>query len=312
MGQCTIRPKGITLTAEMDVKQQVREFYDSVGWKSIGEGLYQNARYEDLRPVSREYIHRCHLRVGRFIPQDGKFLLDAGSGPIQYPEYLEYSKDFRYRVCLDISILALKEARERIRDHGLYVQGDIANLPFKSDAFEGIISLHTIHHLPENEQRTSFSDLLRTLRPSGMAAVVYSWGINSPLMKLFSRPISWTMRILQTRREKREEKSVQSNQGDAVGEDSSSLIARPGTFTYKHGYDWIMSELDHLPGLEVRVWRTVSTAFMRAFIHRKLLGRLLLRVLYAFEEIIPKTLGRYGQYPIILFYKPESSTFGEG
>ena len=73
-----------------EIKNQVREFYNSVGWKQIGDGVYQNARYEDLRPVSRDYIHRCHLRVSKFLPQSGKYLLDAGSGPIQYPEYLEY------------------------------------------------------------------------------------------------------------------------------------------------------------------------------------------------------------------------------
>ncbi len=40
-----------------EVKQEVREFYDQVGWQVVGEDLYQNARYEDLRPVSQEYIH---------------------------------------------------------------------------------------------------------------------------------------------------------------------------------------------------------------------------------------------------------------
>ncbi len=72
-----------------DVKQQVRAFYDQVGWKTVGEGVYQNARYEDLRPVSREYIHRCHLRVNRHLTSIGDLLLDAGSGPVQYPEYLD-------------------------------------------------------------------------------------------------------------------------------------------------------------------------------------------------------------------------------
>ena len=50
-----------------NIKQQVREFYDQVGWQEVSEGLYQNARYEDLRPVSREYIHQCHLRVNRHL-----------------------------------------------------------------------------------------------------------------------------------------------------------------------------------------------------------------------------------------------------
>jgi hypothetical protein len=57
-----------------DIKGQVREFYDQVGWQEIGEGVYQNATYEDLRPVSREYIHRCHLRVNRHLRPRGKYL----------------------------------------------------------------------------------------------------------------------------------------------------------------------------------------------------------------------------------------------
>ncbi len=50
-----------------NTKQQVREFYDQIGWSHAGDGLYQNARYEDLRPVSREYIHKCHMRVKRHL-----------------------------------------------------------------------------------------------------------------------------------------------------------------------------------------------------------------------------------------------------
>ena len=32
-----------------DTRKQVREFYDQVGWSQVDEGLYQNARFEDLR-----------------------------------------------------------------------------------------------------------------------------------------------------------------------------------------------------------------------------------------------------------------------
>ena len=54
-----------------NTKKQVRAFYDQIGWSQISEGLYQNARYEDLRPVSREYIHNCHLRLNRYIAPEG-------------------------------------------------------------------------------------------------------------------------------------------------------------------------------------------------------------------------------------------------
>ena len=96
-------------TSDIQVKQQVRQFYDQVGWQEVGAGVYQNARFEDLRSVSREYIHKCHLRVARHLSPEGEYFLDVGSGPIQYPEYLEYSNGYQARVCADISIVALQE-----------------------------------------------------------------------------------------------------------------------------------------------------------------------------------------------------------
>ena len=166
------------------MKKDVREFYDEIGWSQVKDGIYQNARYEDLRPVSQEYIHKCHLRVNRHLESEGRFLLDAGSGPIQYPEYLTFSKNSKYRVCADVSITALKEAREKIGDHGLFVVADIANLPFKEAAFEGIVTLHTIHHLPAEEHLDAFRGLYRVLAPGYAAVVVNGWS-TSALMDPF-------------------------------------------------------------------------------------------------------------------------------
>jgi SAM-dependent methyltransferase len=292
------------LIAENEIKQQVREFYDSIGWRQIGEGVYQNARYEDLRPVCREYIHRCHLRVARFLPRKGKYLLDAGSGPIQYPEYLEYSRGFKYRVCLDISVLALREARERIGDKGLYVVGDIAHLPFKDNTFEGVVSLHTIHHLPADEHERAFEDLFRVLQLDGLAAVVYTWGEYSPMMRLLRMPMAWMNGLVAGWKRRvsggdNEPLPVHHPTPDAV-----DLIQKAGTFTYKHDYRWVKRHLQFLPGLDIRVWRSVSTAFLRAFIYRRALGRFWLRLLYRFEELAPHFWGRIGQYPLIIFRKP--------
>src|SRR5512137_25918 len=112
--------------AELSRTNEVKDFYNQVGWQRISPELYQNAIYEDLRPVSREYIERCHLRVNRHIVKEGKYLLDAGSGPVQWPAYLTYSEGYQYRVCMDISLVALQEARSRLGDKGLYVVGDIS------------------------------------------------------------------------------------------------------------------------------------------------------------------------------------------
>jgi SAM-dependent methyltransferase len=300
--------KGERLTDGAEIKNQVRQFYNSVGWKQIGDGVYQNARYEDLRPVSREYIHRCHLRVSRFLPGSGRFLLDGGSGPIQYPEYLEYSKGFQYRVCLDISSLALKEARERLGDRGLYVVGDIARLPFKREAFDGVVSLHTIHHLPADEHEMAFKGLLEVMKPKASAVIVYTWGEFSPLMRFFSAPIQWAESLIQKITQRRRLSKGGNSPGVAEKTRAEELVREPGTFTTKHDYKWIKTNLRSLPGLEVRVWRTVSTKFMRALVHGKALGRLWLRILFGLEELAPRFFGRIGQYPLILFHKPDGST----
>jgi ubiquinone/menaquinone biosynthesis C-methylase UbiE len=295
------------LILEGDIKRRVREFYDSVGWKQIGEGIYQNARYEDLRPVSREYIHRCHLRVARFLPKEGKYLLDAGSGPIQYPEYLEYSRGFRYRVCLDISILALKEAQERLGKRGLYLVADIAHLPFRENIFDGIVSLHTIHHLPADEHKEAFFGLYSALKPGGSSVVVYTWGEYSPLMRSLEMPVAWMTRFIHWLIRRRGPNEIVTQPKDQSESEAIKLFKTPGTFTTKHDYVWVKQNLKDLPGLDIRVWRTVSTKFLRAFIHQKILGRTWLKILYRLEEIAPRFFGRIGQYPMILFKKSKTN-----
>ncbi len=173
-----------------NTKQQVREFYDQIGWSQAGDGLYQNARYEDLRPVSREYVHKCHMRVKRHLAPSGDILLDAGSGPVQWPEYLTYSENYKYRLCADISITALKEARTRLGDKGLFVVADIANLPFKPDVFDGVVSMHTIHHLPLTEHKRAYMELTRVLKPGKSGAIINGWH-NPLLMKLAEPLLDW-------------------------------------------------------------------------------------------------------------------------
>ena len=179
------------MTTEIEIKQQVKDFYDQVGWQEVSEGVYQNARYEDLRPVVSDYIHKCHLRVSRYLQPSGKLMLDAGSGPIQYPEYLTYSKDYDFRVCADISIQALREARKRVGAHGLFVVSDVANLPFKPEIFDGVVSLHTIHHLPVDEHLQAYQELHRVLKTGRSAVIVNGWGI-ALLPKILSTTIRWS------------------------------------------------------------------------------------------------------------------------
>jgi ubiquinone/menaquinone biosynthesis C-methylase UbiE len=271
-----------------NTKQQVRDFYDRIGWSQAGDGLYQNARYEDLRAVSRDYIHDCHLRVNRYIAARGDFLLDAGSGPVQWPEYLTYSESYRFRVCADISITALKEARTRLQQRGLYVVADIANLPFEPGAFDGAVSMHAIHHLPLSEHKRAYLEMQRVLKADRSAAVINGWH-NPPLMRM-AEPFIRLGRLLTGRSAKR--KKNWSDEEDQAG-----------TFVEKMTPRWLKNELRGAVEIEIHPWRSLSPRFMRWFIRPQLGGRAFLRLIFWLEERFPRFFGENGQYPLIVIRK---------
>jgi ubiquinone/menaquinone biosynthesis C-methylase UbiE len=281
------------------IKQDVREFYNQVGWQMAEGGVYQNASYEDLRPVSQEYIHRCHMRVNRHLKPSGKYLLDAGSGPVQYPEYVTYSKGYDRRVCLDISIVALIEARKRLGEHGLYVVADVANLPFAPDVFDGIVSLHTLHHLPAEDQKKAYRDLNRVLKPGSTAVVVNGWTV-SPLMQRSKWLVSLNEDI---------GRFIARLRGKSTQAPNRKLAAKPqettasGTYIQKIDAAWVKQVLSQMDGVDVLVWRSVNVRFLRAVIHSATGGKLWLKLLYWMEERWPHYFGEKGQYPLIVIRK---------
>lgn len=274
-----------------NTKEEVRQFYDQVGWSQEADGNYQNARYEDLRPVSREYIHKTRLRVNRHLAPTGRFLLDAGSGPVQYPEYLTYSDGYEYRVCADISITALREAKKRLGAHALPVVADVANLPFAANVFDGVVSMHTIHHLPMDEHQAAYAELYRVLKRGKTAVVVNGWG-NPFLMKIVE-PFIQIGRVLSGRPVKKRKKDIHAANAT-------------GTFVRKMDAKWLKNELRDLFPIEIYAWRSLSTRFLRWFIRPKLGGETFLRFAYWLEDRAPHFFGENGQYPMIVFEKGEN------
>ena len=285
------------MLSDIEVKNQVREFYDQVGWQEASDGFYQNASYEDLRPVAHEYIHNCHMRVLRHLNPSGGLLLDAGSGPIQYPEYLEYSKYFQHRVCADISVVALQEARKRIGVHGFFIVCDVANLPFKSNTFDGMVSLHTIHHLPPDDHIRAYQELYRTLAPAGKGVIVNGWD-NPPLTVFLNIWIGLAESLYALLRSRVKVAGHAEDLSPSVNQ-----TANRGTYIRKHNASWLQKEVGCLMPLKIWCWRSVSVRFLRTFIHERYAGKWLLKILYWKEERFPLFLGKYGQYPLIVLSK---------
>lgn len=295
---------------DQNIKKNVREFYDRVGWQRVDGDIYQNAEYEDLRPVSRDYIHRCHLRVNHHLAHEGEFLLDAGSGPVQYPEYLTYSEGYQARVCMDISIVALQEARKRLGEKGRYVVADIAHLPFKSDVFDGIVSLHTIHHVPMEDKLPAYEELYRALKPGKTAAIVNGW-TNAPLMVSLNRFMSFVRRLHDRRLrngKKQDQIMVKEVEVQPISDTDTGQenIHPKGTFVQKLNAEWLIQNLKDKMSFEIFVWRSVNVAFLRSVIYPEWGGRFWLKVIYGLEELFPRWLGRIGQYPLVVISKPRA------
>ncbi len=268
-------------------KQKVREFYDEIGWQQEEDGNYQNARYEDLRPVSREYIHKTRLRVMNGLIPTGRFLLDAGSGPVQYDEYKVYSQGYEKRVCFDISIQALREARNRIGDHGLFIVGDLANLPFEAGTFDGAVSMHAIHHLALSEHPHAYAEIHRVLADGRTAAIVNGW--QEPFLSQMAEPLIGLMRLLSGRSAKRKKEWL--NEEDPAG-----------TFVEKMTPKWLKSQIGSKMTIEIQPWRSMSTRILRWFV-RPFGGRALLRLVFWLEDVFPKFFAENGQYPLIVIKK---------
>ncbi len=294
------------------MKNDVRTFYDTIGWSQVEDGIYQNARYEDLRSVSQEYIHQCHLRVNWHLAPTGKYLLDAGSGPIQYPEYLTYSAGYEFRVCADMSITALIEARKKIGVHGLFVVADIANLPFKRDAFDGVVTLHTIHHLPLSEHARAYDGLHRVLARGRTAVIVNGWSTSAIMdpFRSFSKLRKRVWMILKRREGEKGKRRKGGKDGSKEGakENLQSPISNldddpKNTFVQKHDPRWFRRTIAPRMDVEILVWRSASVHFLKNYVFENRGGRRILRLLFWLEERFPHFFGKYGTYPLIVLKK---------
>ena len=286
----------------------VMRFYDEIGWNVTHEGVFEDTvRFEDLREITRPYVKASYARVGSIIEGSGKYLLDVACGPIPYAEYLTYSESYGKRLCVDLSVVALRAARKRLRDKGIYIQADITQLPFRAGTLDAFISLHTIYHVPASRQALAFRELERVVKPGGRGVVVYSWGSRAMAMDVLmalGRPLftakSLVRRVLPDTLVQRL-KSALGRQGSNPAASGSE----PGLYFEPHDQAWFDREIAVSPGWEIRVWRTASAPFLSHCVHPGAIGRGIVRALLSVEQAFPRFCGRFGQYPMFVYRKPQ-------
>jgi ubiquinone/menaquinone biosynthesis C-methylase UbiE/uncharacterized protein YbaR (Trm112 family) len=270
-------------------KQLVKNFYDEKGWFTDEAGNYEDAViFEDLREVSKDYIRKCHDRVNRFLNPSGTYMLDAASGALQFPDYLQYSANYKYRICVDFSFQALSEAKKKLGDKGICVLCDMTNMPFQDNAIDGFISLNTIYHIPKDEQVTAMKELYRILAPGSKGVIVYEWFKHSPWMNAWLLPFRG-FAFLRNRLKRFSTRIANKKAPEKM------------LYFYAHPYEYFKT---HLPfSFELKVWRSVDVQFMKVYIHKALFGKQILEWLYKKEEANPEKFGLKGEYPILVFKK---------
>jgi SAM-dependent methyltransferase len=196
------------------------------------------------------------------------------------------------------------------------VVADVANLPFKNDAFDGIVSLHTIHHVPAEERTQAYLEIYRTLKQGHRAVVVNGW-TTSVFMDRLAWLVKYSEALLHRINVFRGKEVSKANLKKEIVVEAQPEEVQPeqsptGTFVAKTTSESLRKELAPVMDIEILVWRSVSIRFLRAIIQPWAFGKLILRWIYALEEKDPQKYGEEGQYPMVVISKPQSEQLSEG
>lgn len=271
-------------------EESVSKFYNTVGWEIESEITEDARRWEDLREHAKEYVSKCRLRVLRHIPENGANILDMGSGPIQFKEYLEYSNNFNKRYCVDLSLGALEQARKKIGDHGDFLHGSFFDISLEESFFDCVISLHTIYHIHKDKQEEAVRKLIYVTKPGKPIIIVYR---NQNTIVSFVRS-SLPFRLLRQARsllKKLEKKSEQ--------EEELSL--------YLHSYpiQW-WNRFSDIASVKILPWRSFDSNIQKRLIPDNKIGRKMFGILFNLEDRFPDFFVKHFQFPMIVLTKRKS------
>lgn len=112
-----------------------------------GYSLYEQVEYREYwrdPALGRQEALEGHL-IGRMLPASGRRLIDLGSGYGRLaPLYLDR---FEQVVLFDGSLSLLRQARETLGERVTLVAGDLALLPFRSAAFDCVLTIRVLQHV---------------------------------------------------------------------------------------------------------------------------------------------------------------------
>jgi SAM-dependent methyltransferase len=263
------------------VSQSVKDFYDNEGWRYSETNSHDALINENLTLVAAEYVSKVRRRIFENVGS-GKSLLDIGCGPIQYDEYLEYSKNFDTRVCVDLSTEALRLAKIRIGERGHFIVGDYLDLaPLLQAPFDGATLINVLYHVEKEKQELLVRKILNDLNPGANLIVVYSNPntLSAEITRLLVVIKKYLRRFFYPHRQ-------------PTGVNPIYFYRYPLTF-------W--NDFDDVAEVYILAWRTFSPPLERLLFRKWLFGKYLLRKLFTLEQ--SGWWARLAEYPMIILTK---------
>jgi ubiquinone/menaquinone biosynthesis C-methylase UbiE len=233
-------------------KERVFKYYNEINYSTKnGLKLYEDSpKWVDFRDVSGEYIRHSFTKAKPYLNPGGKYFLDIASGPIGLPEYVKLSENFDVRICIDISVKALIQAKYNYsHKRGLFICGDITNIPLKENTCDAVLCQHTLYHIPKNEQRTAVNELYRVAKPDSIIAIVYSWFYHGWFMNISLFPIQ----IYRIGRH-------------LAGKLYVKLFnSKPRLYFYPHSPGWFKRQFEFSKNIEFYCWRSTNIYFLNIY-----------------------------------------------
>lgn len=273
-------------------KKRVFDYYNKVNYE-VKDSLkiYADSRkWVDFREVSSTYIKNSFTKASRYYPAHGQYILDIASGPIGLPAYMSLSDGYDYRICVDISVNALIQAKiniEKAGKKGIYICGDITNIPIEDNSVDTVLSQHTLYHIPKNDQKTAVNEMYRVAKKDSKIVIVYSWFYRSWFMNI-SLNIVQLYRIFRHFAGKFYVRMVSS---------------KPRLYFYPHSPRWFRKTFAFSSDIEFHCWRSTNKYFLDMYIHQWLFGKKLLEILMSIEDKYSQFMSTFGEFAAIVITK---------
>lgn len=270
--------------------QRIFNYFNAIHYETFdGKQIYGDDRdFVDFRPFLLEYTRHGFYNCRQYLPSSGKYFIDAACGPVAYKEYMALAEGYECRICLDLSINALLQARENLLGHGqkaILICCDLCAIPIRDNLAEAVICQHALFHIRKNLQATALKELVRVAAKDGRVAIVYDWFYHSWFMNIALGPFQ-VYRIVR----------------HAAGKIYARMFQKDKLYFHAHSLRWFRN---HQPGkkMEVYTWRSINIHFSRFYLHPKFGGSWLINRIWSWEKKYPRFMGKVGEYPIIVIDK---------